>query len=118
MRQIGLALREKQEALGKLVSLEMGKIKPEGIGEVQEFIDICDLCTGNSRNIGGQVLPSERTYLLLAFPHYLYYCLPTYFSWCYPLQALVILFWRLGILLEMWVSSLHLTFHALFWDGI
>eukprot|EP01138_Halocafeteria_seosinensis_P002143 gb/GECG01002193.1/.p1 GENE.gb/GECG01002193.1/~~gb/GECG01002193.1/.p1 ORF type:complete len:538 (+),score=78.11 gb/GECG01002193.1/:1-1614(+) len=60
VRQIGLALREKQDALGKLVSLEMGKIKPEGVGEVQEFIDICDLATGNSRNIGGQVLPSER----------------------------------------------------------
>lgn len=60
MRQIGDALREKQTALGSLVSLEMGKILPEGIGEVQEFIDICDLAVGLSRTIGGQVLPSER----------------------------------------------------------
>jgi aldehyde dehydrogenase family 7 member A1 len=60
VRQIGEALRAKREALGNLVSLEMGKIRSEGIGEVQEFIDICDLAVGLSRTIAGQVIPSER----------------------------------------------------------
>jgi len=61
VRQIGNVLREKQDALGGLLSLEMGKILPEGVGEVQEFIDMCDLAAGMSRQIPGQVLPSERT---------------------------------------------------------
>jgi aldehyde dehydrogenase family 7 protein A1 len=60
VRQIGEALRAKKEALGLLISLEMGKIRSEGIGEVQEFIDICDLAVGLSRTIAGQVIPSER----------------------------------------------------------
>lgn len=60
VRQIGVALREKKEALGQLLSLEMGKIKSEGLGEVQEYIDICDMATGMSRTIDGKVLPSER----------------------------------------------------------
>lgn len=60
VRQIGDELRQKREALGKLVSLEMGKILAEGVGEVQEFIDICDYATGLSRTINGSVLPSER----------------------------------------------------------
>jgi aldehyde dehydrogenase family 7 member A1 len=60
VRQIGDAMRVKREALGHLVSLEMGKILAEGIGEVQEFIDICDLAVGLSRSINGKVIPSER----------------------------------------------------------
>ena len=60
IRQIGDELRKNLEPLGKLVSLEMGKILPEGIGEVQEFIDICDYAVGLSRMFAGQVLPSER----------------------------------------------------------
>ncbi|KAL9656444.1 hypothetical protein ABK040_005209 [Willaertia magna] len=60
VRQIGVALRENIETLGKLVSLEMGKILPEGIGEVQEFVDICDFALGLSRSLNGQVIPSER----------------------------------------------------------
>lgn len=60
VRQIGQALRDKLDPLGKLVSLEMGKIKPEGVGEVQEYVDICDFAVGLSRTIGGGVLPSER----------------------------------------------------------
>uniref|UniRef100_A0A8D9FHC6 aldehyde dehydrogenase (NAD(+)) n=1 Tax=Cacopsylla melanoneura TaxID=428564 RepID=A0A8D9FHC6_9HEMI len=60
VRQIGDALREKLIPLGKLVSLEMGKILPEGIGEVQEFIDICDYAVGLSRTYSGSILPSER----------------------------------------------------------
>jgi acyl-CoA reductase-like NAD-dependent aldehyde dehydrogenase len=47
-----MAFREKKEALGLLVSLEMGKIKSEGAGEVQETIDICDMACGLSRSIG------------------------------------------------------------------
>lgn len=60
VRQIGDELRKHLHALGSLVALEMGKILPEGIGEVQEFIDICDLAVGLSRCISGQVIPSER----------------------------------------------------------
>ena len=60
VRQIGQSLRQRKDALGSLISLEMGKIKSEGDGEVQEFIDICDMAVGMSRYIGGQVIPSER----------------------------------------------------------
>jgi aldehyde dehydrogenase family 7 protein A1 len=60
VRKIGEALREKCDALGALISLEMGKIKPEGVGEVQEAIDICDYAVGLSRSLNGSVIPSER----------------------------------------------------------
>ena len=60
VRQIGDKMRQHKEALGMLISLEMGKIKSEGLGEVQEYIDICDMATGMSRTIEGKVLPSER----------------------------------------------------------
>ncbi len=50
----------KKEAIGAIISLEMGKIKSEGLGEVQEFIDICDMATGMSRTIDGKIIPSER----------------------------------------------------------
>ncbi len=53
-------MRKKKDALGSLISLEMGKIKSEGLGEVQEYIDICDMAVGMSRTIEGKVLPSER----------------------------------------------------------
>ncbi|CAH1796686.1 unnamed protein product [Owenia fusiformis] len=60
VRQMGEALREKIHLLGKLDSLEMGKILPEGVGEVQEYIDVCDYAVGLSRMLEGKVLPSER----------------------------------------------------------
>ena len=60
IRQLGEELREKKCALGSLISLEVGKIKTEGDGEVQEYIDICDMAVGMSRTIGGKVIPSER----------------------------------------------------------
>lgn len=60
VRQIGDELRKNLQPLGKLVSLEMGKILPEGVGEVQEFVDICDYAVGLSRMFAGQVIPSER----------------------------------------------------------
>ncbi|XP_036142785.1 putative aldehyde dehydrogenase family 7 member A1 homolog isoform X5 [Monomorium pharaonis] len=60
VRQIGDELRRNLEPLGRLVSLEMGKILPEGIGEVQEFIDICDYAVGLSRTLPGSLFPSER----------------------------------------------------------
>jgi len=60
VRKIGVALREHQEPLGKLISLEMGKIVAEGIGEVQEAIDICDFASGLSRTICGPSPASER----------------------------------------------------------
>ncbi len=60
VRQIGLALRESKEDLGFLVSLEMGKILQEGMGEVQEMIDICDFAVGQSRQLYGYTMQSER----------------------------------------------------------
>ena len=60
VRLIGHALREKKEALGALVTLEMGKIKAEGEGEVQEMIDICDFSVGLSRQLYGMTMMSER----------------------------------------------------------
>jgi len=60
VRQLGEALREKKDALGALVSLEMGKIFTEGQGEVQEMIDICDYAVGQSRMLSGPTLQSER----------------------------------------------------------
>ncbi len=60
VRQIGLALRRYKEPLGKLVSYEMGKIYQEGLGEVQEMIDICDFSVGLSRQLYGLTMHSER----------------------------------------------------------
>ena len=60
VRQIGEALRNKKEALGKLVSYEMGKSLQEGLGEVQEMIDICDFAVGLSRQLHGLTMHSER----------------------------------------------------------
>jgi aldehyde dehydrogenase (NAD+) len=60
VRLIGQALREKKDALGTLVSLEVGKIKSEGDGEVQEMIDMADFAVGLSRMLYGQTMHSER----------------------------------------------------------
>ena len=60
VREIGNALREHRDDLGKLVTLEMGKILPEGIGEVQEAIDIADFAVGLSRQLYGKSMHSER----------------------------------------------------------
>ncbi|MEO9502500.1 L-piperidine-6-carboxylate dehydrogenase [Nonlabens ulvanivorans] len=60
VRQFGNKLRDLKEPLGKLVSYEMGKSLQEGYGEVQEMIDICDFAVGLSRQLNGQVIPSER----------------------------------------------------------
>jgi aldehyde dehydrogenase (NAD+) len=60
VRDVGNALRELKEPLGDLVSLEMGKIRTEGHGEVQEMIDICDFAVGLSRQLYGLSMHSER----------------------------------------------------------
>ncbi|WP_373522482.1 aldehyde dehydrogenase family protein [Aquiflexum sp.] len=60
VRQIGNALREVKADLGKLVSYEMGKSYQEGLGEVQEMIDICDFAVGLSRQLYGLTMHSER----------------------------------------------------------
>lgn len=60
VRQIGEELRRHKEALGQLVTLEMGKILQEGLGEVQEMIDICDFAVGLSRQLYGLTMQSER----------------------------------------------------------
>ena len=60
VRLCGDALRKHKDALGSLVALEMGKIKPEGDGEVQEMIDIADFAVGQSRMLYGYTMHSER----------------------------------------------------------
>ena len=60
IRELGIVLRNYAEPLGELVSLEMGKIRAEGIGEVQEMIDICDFAVGLSRQLYGLTMTSER----------------------------------------------------------
>ena len=60
VRQFGNKLREKKEELGQLVSWEMGKSLQEGLGEVQEMIDICDFAVGLSRQLHGVTMTSER----------------------------------------------------------
>lgn len=60
VRQVGEALRSSKDPLGKLVSYEMGKSLQEGLGEVQEMIDICDFAVGLSRQLYGLTMHSER----------------------------------------------------------
>ena len=60
VRQFGEELRRLKEPLGKLVSYEMGKSYQEGLGEVQEMIDICDFAVGLSRQLHGLTMHSER----------------------------------------------------------
>lgn len=60
VRQFGEKLRQLKESLGKLVSYEMGKSYQEGLGEVQEMIDICDFAVGLSRQLHGLTMHSER----------------------------------------------------------
>ena len=62
VHQIGEALRANKEKLGYLVSLEMGKIYEEGLGEVQEMIDICEFAVGQSRLLNGATMHSERPF--------------------------------------------------------
>ena len=61
VRQYGEVLRRNKEPLGQLVSYEMGKSLQEGLGEVQEMIDICDFATGLSRQLHGLTMHSERS---------------------------------------------------------
>src|SRR5262249_35910501 len=60
VRKLGDKLRVHKEALGELISLEVGKIRSEGLGEVQEMIDICDFAVGLSRQLYGLTIASER----------------------------------------------------------
>jgi aldehyde dehydrogenase (NAD+) len=60
VRLLGEELREHKAALGRLVSIEVGKIESEGLGEVQEMIDICDYAVGLSRQIFGLTIATER----------------------------------------------------------
>lgn len=60
VRQLGNSLREAKDDLGMLVTLESGKIRSEGLGEVQEMIDICDFAVGLSRQLYGLTMASER----------------------------------------------------------
>ncbi|WP_028222898.1 L-piperidine-6-carboxylate dehydrogenase [Paraburkholderia oxyphila] len=60
VRILGNKLREKKQALGSIITLETGKILQEGLGEVQEMIDICDFAVGLSRQLYGLTIASER----------------------------------------------------------
>ena len=60
VRRFGTELRAHKAALGRLVSIEAGKILQEGLGEVQEMIDICDFATGLSRQLYGLAIATER----------------------------------------------------------
>ena len=60
VRLLGMELREHKEALGRLVSIEVGKVLSEGLGEVQEMIDICDFAVGLSRQLHGLTIATER----------------------------------------------------------
>src|SRR4249919_2748926 len=60
VRLLGEELRREKESLGALVTLEVGKIAQEGLGEVQEMIDICDFAVGLSRQLFGRTIASER----------------------------------------------------------
>ncbi len=60
IRDLGNALRDAIEPLGEMVTLEMGKIRAEGLGEVQEMIDVCDFAVGLSRQLYGLTMHSER----------------------------------------------------------
>ena len=60
VRRLGLAFREHQRDLAELITLEVGKIRQESLGEVQECIDICDFAVGLSRQLHGTTMPSER----------------------------------------------------------
>jgi aldehyde dehydrogenase (NAD+) len=60
VRQMGTALRENKKALGALIALEVGKIRAEGEGEIQEMIDMADLAVGQSRMLYGMTMQSER----------------------------------------------------------
>ena len=60
VRELGNELRARKDALGAMVSLEMGKILSEGLGEVQEMIDMCDFAVGLSRQLYGLTIASER----------------------------------------------------------
>jgi aldehyde dehydrogenase (NAD+) len=60
VRRLGQLLRQHQEPLGALISLEVGKIRAEGLGEVQEMIDICDFAVGLGRQLHGLTIASER----------------------------------------------------------
>ena len=60
VRLFGEEVRAHKEPLGRLVSLEAGKILQEGLGEVQEMIDICDFAVGLSRQLYGLTIATER----------------------------------------------------------
>ncbi len=62
VRKIGLELRKHKEDLARVISIEMGKIMAEALGEVQEAIDMCDFAVGLSRQLSGPVMQSERPY--------------------------------------------------------
>lgn len=60
VKRLGELLREHKEALADLVTIEVGKIRSEALGEVQEMIDVCDFAVGLSRQLYGRTMPSER----------------------------------------------------------
>lgn len=91
------------------VSLEMGKIYVEGVGEVQEYVDVCDYAVGLSRMIGGPILPSEREFKDPSFTHSLPNVLRYRVLCCVVFQDRVTRSSSSGILWVWWESSQRLT---------
>ncbi|MBI1393089.1 MAG: aldehyde dehydrogenase family protein [Alphaproteobacteria bacterium] len=60
VRLLSVELRAGKRALGRVITIEAGKVLSEGLGEVQEMIDVCDFAVGLSRQVGGRTMPSER----------------------------------------------------------
>ena len=98
VRQFGEKLRKHKESLGKLVSYEMGKSYQEGLGEVQEMIDICDFAVGLSRQLHGLTMHSERP------RHRMYEQYHPRVLWV--LFLLSIFLWRCGVGILPWLGYL------------
>lgn len=94
VRQIGETLRQNKEDLANLISLEMGKILNESRGEIQECIDICDYAVGLSRQLNGNVIPSERPNHVLIERYHPLGCIGIITAFNFPAA---VYFWNLAI---------------------
>lgn len=94
VRQIGEKLRQNKECLADLIAQEMGKIRAEAQGEIQECIDICDYAVGLSRQINGSVIPSERPDHVLIERYHPLGCVGIITAFNFPAA---VYFWNLAI---------------------
>jgi aldehyde dehydrogenase family 7 protein A1 len=94
VRQIGEKLRHNKECLADLISMEMGKILTESRGEIQECIDICDFAVGLSRQLNGNVIPSERADHVLIERYHPLGCIGVITAFNFPVS---VYFWNVAI---------------------